>query len=210
MKILILNLCCNSSDFREVISTQKNTWDLVPHADVRTIYYYGGYRNVTLNGNDLYLNSPDGPMDMFQKTIEAFKISLDFDYDFVFRISNSNYINKEELHKLLLDKPRRKYLGGTFHNKFIQGCGFAITKDMVELLVKNNTKDFPTTVDDLEITNQLKKVPGIIIQGDLPRYDFYAKPGTEISIVHNYRCRVPELSRKKDVEAMLALQEFYK
>lgn len=63
----------------------KHTYDFVT--------YKGGYNEVHINNRQMYLTSPDDIESTFIKTLEAFDIIKDYDYDYLIRVNISTYVN---------------------------------------------------------------------------------------------------------------------
>lgn len=154
MKILILVLSYDDSGiYTEFYKTQKQTWDSLHVDEVETYYYFGNNLQNQLIGNNIYTDVTESLINCGKKSIEAFKIVLDMDFDFVFRTNSSSYVDKLLLKKHLENKPRNNFYSGVVGNHFgipfCSGSGFVLTKDLVQLLVENESNLNFDLIDDV-------------------------------------------------------------
>lgn len=155
MKILILVLSHNDNGgiYSEFYKTQKETWDSVVTDDVQTFFYFGNSEQNIITGNEIHTNTPEGLVNCGYKTIEAFKLINEMDFDFIFRTNSSSYVDKQLLKSYLETKPKEKYYSGIIGNHngilFCSGSGFILTKDLVKLLIDNENILDHTFIDDV-------------------------------------------------------------
>lgn len=205
MKILILVMSSSVDHYPELEKIQMETWDSIYENNIKTIYYLAGQKTELIE-NKLYIEGGEPWPNFFKRMLLAFKKCLDFEFDYIFRTDNSAYVNKKELKKILLDKPRINFYGGQLFYKnldtsvnFMWGEGFCLSRDLVEYIV-SMTPDIShkEVLDDVEISNILYgKTPFV----NLPIYNYYEdeKP---IPIVHIYRCKSPD---KQGQEALMEI-----
>jgi len=154
MKILILVLSFDDcSIYTDFYKTQKDTWDSIVVDGVETYYYFGNNTKNHLVGNNIYTNVTESLMNCGNKSIEAFKIIVDMDFDFVFRTNSSSYIDKLLLKKHLENKPKNNFYSGVigdhFGIQFCSGSGFVLSKDLVQLLIQNENSLNFNLIDDV-------------------------------------------------------------
>lgn len=145
MEVLILVQSIEKDGYRDLVRTQKETWDSVQHSQVRTVFYYPDPDHEGFNGQDLYIMANRDYYLMFNHFIKAISMCLKYEWDFLFKTDNSSYVNKQELVDLLLSKPRQKYYGGQAYQgppspdcywPFLWGEGYALSRDVAERLVE--------------------------------------------------------------------------
>jgi hypothetical protein len=154
MKILILVLSYDDSGiYTEFYKTQKQTWDSVNVDGVETYYYFGDSYENKIVGYDIHTSVPESLINCGSKSIEAFKLISNMDFDFVFRTNSSSYIDKNLLKLHLENKPKNNFysgiLGNHFGIPFCSGSGFVLSKDLVHLLIDNKEKLDFSLIDDV-------------------------------------------------------------
>lgn len=154
MRILILVLSYNDSGiYTEFYKTQKQTWDSVNVDGVETYYYFGDNNENIIVGNNILTDVPESLINCGNKSIEAFKLISNMDFDFVLRTNSSSYIDKNLLKLHLENKPKNNFysgiLGNHFGIPFCSGSGFIISKDLVHLLIDNEEKLDFSLIDDV-------------------------------------------------------------
>ncbi len=145
MKILIMVLSVkDNSIYERLVRTVRETWDSEIVDGFQTIYYYGKGDNedIVLIGDELFTTSPDGMSHLGHKVIQSLEYVLaNFEFDYVFKMNCSSYLNKNMLKDFLIDKPREKFCCGVIgvHNgiKFCSGGGSILSRDVVKTIVKN-------------------------------------------------------------------------
>jgi hypothetical protein len=100
--------------------------------------------------------APEGWSFIGVKTISAFNSALEnSDFDFLFRINTSSYLNVEKLKESLLGvKPTKYYAGVKGIHKgqiFASGCGYILSRDLVQLVVDNFKLWNHALIDDVAI-----------------------------------------------------------
>lgn len=144
MKVLVLVQSIDKDGYRELIQTQKETWDAIPHSQVKTVFYFPDPHKEGWFGQDLYVRSNTHYYLMFNHAIEAMRRCLEYEWEYLFKTDNSTYVCKHELVKNLTDKPRTKYFGGQIFEgaiseitwSFMWGEGIILSRDLVEYLVE--------------------------------------------------------------------------
>lgn len=214
-KILVLVLHSDKQPWADIGRVQRETWmsDIVD--GVECLHYVGRSSSVFVKDQCLFLTDEDGNIDRLGvKTKTAFKWALENrDFDYIFRTNTSSYVDMEMLREFLSGKPRNRYYGGT-HVKspstgitFASGCGFAVSRDLVSMMVDSQSTFSDNYPDDLEIGLFFVR-NGIKVENH-PRTDL-----TRIFKVRNwrnggrkksfhYRCKAPQRSGRPEWESIL-------
>src|SRR6188768_669577 len=109
MKVLILVLSTDS--YYQLTNCQKATWGSKKVENVRVAYYYG--RPVKNNTTeDYYFDIREDHDTIGIKTLKAFEYFLKEDFDYLFRINSSSYVDQEKVLKWLEDKPKAEFYAG--------------------------------------------------------------------------------------------------
>lgn len=160
-KVLILVLSCNEEPWISLLNKQKETWDSINIDNVKTLYYYANpnVNGSTIHGNDLILkiNETKDFKNRIAKLKMAFESVLDLEWDFIFRTNSSSYIDKKRLLNFAQNLPLEKCYCGIplVHDntiKFATGCGYFISRDYVEFLIKNIDEQANFYGDDVYIS----------------------------------------------------------
>lgn len=200
-------MSCGVEDYPKLVQQQRDTWDSVPNSETQTIYYYAGYKT-ELIGDRLIIDTREGHGYFYIKTMKAFEHLLTMEWDYIFKTDNSAYVYKQELVKVLEDKPRGSFYGGHYYKTqsalsppFLWGEGMAFSRDVVKYLVDDyKTSQVPRYgVEDVHI--------GMILQDRFPwntsmMIHEYHKESFMIN--HVYRCKDNRLgcSLEQQLEAM--------
>lgn len=199
MKVLVLVQSIDKDGYRELIQTQKETWDAIPHSQVKTVFYFPDPHKEGWFGQDLYVRSNTHYYLMFNHAIEAMRRCLEYEWDYLFKTDNSTYVCKHELVKILQNKPREHYFGGQPYEgppspdcnwPFMWGEGIALSRDLVEFLVEFYGTRVPACyygAEDMFIGRCLMDMPAW--DKSLLIYQYWIAKGKVIKSHHVYRCR---------------------
>lgn len=164
MKILIIVLSYNDNGgyYSKFYETQKKTWDSIIVDNVDTFYLFGNHnKNEIIDGNILTDVIENGIGCCGYKTIKSFELLNTLSYDFIFRTNSSSYVDKKELFNYLRDRPLTGYYSGFggMHNNigFSSGSGYFLSRDLVELVVKNSDLWNHNLIDDVALAELLHK-----------------------------------------------------
>lgn len=162
MKVLILVLSLNdSADYSNLTVAQKNTWDSINVDNVKTFYLFGNHIKNEIIDNNIFVNVHETIFNCGQKTIESLEVINSMDFDYIFRVNSSSYVDKELMIKYLLDKPREKYYSGVIGNynniKYASGSGYFLSHDLVNLILQNKSKWNHNYIDDVALGLLLKE-----------------------------------------------------
>lgn len=229
-KVLILVLSSiDEYPWNSLMIKQKETWDSIEVEGVKTIYYYAdSFANRSfINGNDLILNIKEtrNLTNRIPKLKKAFQNVMHLEWDFIFRTNSSSYIDKKRLLNFAQTLPIENcYCGFTVscHNiNFASGCGFFISRDHVNKLIKNMDEHSTFPGDDVYTSAMLgqKITPGATLM------EIWFEDGETIkdkmstinftdTYPYHYRCKSPiksdEVSGYDRSQDFIAFDEIHK
>jgi hypothetical protein len=207
---LVLVLATHARPYPRLVKTIKRTWASVPAPGVEILFYYGG-RSLKADGPDLQLPVPDDLPNVGRKTIAAFEhVLASRDFDLIFRTNCSSYVDLPNLQEFVrARRPDRGFYCGTVEGHeqipFASGSGYFLSRDLMELVVREKKSWNHALLDDVALGELLhdhgvEPVPA-------PRRD-YRSPGevrdVDTSQFH-FRCRTDSWRRIDDDRIMLAL-----
>ena len=154
-KILILVLSSNEEPWAPLREASQRTWDSIKVPGVETVYYYSkttDHRPQTTDPDCIYLDCPADYNMMHWR----FKLALDAvwekDWDMIFRVCASTYVDKEELLKIATTLPEKKCIVGYKINGHINGAGIFISRDAADFL-RTCLHILPGENDDVQISS---------------------------------------------------------
>ena len=108
------------------------------------------------NGCELWVDCPESiSPGIHLKTKAAFEYLLENEeFDILIRPNLSSIFHLEKLYEWLLDKPRQgSSFGYLAFGSFLSGCGYGLTRDMLEDFVKTefSAQDIMTEIDDMNL-----------------------------------------------------------
>lgn len=134
---------------------QKKTWIKDAEAIGIDVLFYKAGNKTKLRNNYLYVEQKDkSVLGITEKTLKAFDWVLkNRNYDLIFRINSSSYINVENFKKFLLNIKTEKLYSGkvmNFHGKeYVSGAGILISIDLVKLMIKQKESINTDYLDDV-------------------------------------------------------------
>jgi hypothetical protein len=205
MKIIILVLSLNDGDlYTEFYNTQKKTWDSIEVDGIDTFYYFGNCEDNEIVDNNIYTNVSETLLNCTDKTLEAFKLINNMDYDYVFRTNSSSYVDKHRLKEYLNNKPKTNFYSGIIglheHNYFCSGSGFFLSKDLITLLINNEDKLDRNLIDDVSIGKLLNSFNIPLVNSE--RFDVVSSDDISNNFFH-YRLKT--LDRNDDIKNMIQI-----
>jgi len=226
MRVVGLMLASNNEEngrsYMDMVTACKETWIANRHPNVEVIATWGKTYQpyitekvkegewILTQENDLLINTEEQRENLLIKTIKGMECALLKypDLDYIFRPNCGSYVKTDLLYEFLQDKPREKYFGGILGKHkgipFISGACMLLSRDVVELIVKNQDKinlDGWKMMDDVSLAQYLYSV-GIEGTGDGHRVMASSEQELEDSwdrhCYHYYFCHTinPELVRK--------------
>jgi hypothetical protein len=132
----------------------RQTWLRSPDSTKNTNVYAIN----TDSANNLYCDTVEGWDGILHKSLSAMKyLRENVDFDFLITTNQSTYWNLNNLTKLLQALPLNKVYAGVLEKReypdvnFIGGSGIIFSKDVVDLLVDNQTKVESDFIEDVSI-----------------------------------------------------------
>lgn len=208
MKVLILCLSYfDNTTYTKFYDTQKKTWDSLEIEGVKTFYFVGNENRNFIDKDVIYTDVKESLFNCGYKTLKAFDLIKDYDFDFIFRTNSSSYVDKLLLKKYLQEKPKQKLYSGVIGNHagitFSSGSGFIITKDLVQLVLENRKLWNHGLIDDVALGLLLKNFG--VEPTAAPRYDINILD--ENTPLHFYHYRLKCHDRNLDCERMINLHK---
>ena len=97
MKVLFLVQSCNQERYIKEEQIIRETWGKYIRKNC-DLYFYRGWADITIVDGDVILIKCDDSLNgTFLKTLYAFQIFSEYDYDFIVRSNTSTYINVDLL-----------------------------------------------------------------------------------------------------------------
>jgi len=213
MKILILVLSYNDNRiYSDFYKAQKETWDSEKIDEIETYYYFGNHNKNEIVDRNILLNVTDNFKNCGHKTIKAFELIKDFEFDYVFRTNSSSYVDKKMLLEYIKTKPKFNYYSGVIGKyqdiDFASGCGYFISKDLINLVLNEKDKWSHEFIDDVAIAKLLFE--NNIIPSNNDRFDVLNNIEIPMNFFH-YRLKNED--RNFDIKTMYHIKnkkdEFY-
>jgi hypothetical protein len=168
MKILILVLSINDQNiYSQFYKTQKETWDTLNVKDIKTIYYFANSEKNFIYNENIYTNIKEGYLNIGYKTLTAFELIKNLEFDYIFRTTSSSYVDKKLLMEFIVNKPKDKFYSGITVSYgqllFASGCGYFLSRDLFEYILENKNEWNHNVIDDVSL--------GIMMQGYAKIYE---------------------------------------
>jgi hypothetical protein len=209
MKILISVLSLDQEPYITLENKIRETWLIdAKNAGIDVVFYYGSLDKIS-EGDRLFFPTGEGWSQINNKTYLMFKyIKENFDFDFVFRTNSSSYVKIENLINFLKDKPLKGYYSAMLGQRhedihFGSGCGYTLSRDLVEYIVDNETLWNFNLPDDVAVADILNNINISLSEGfRFECGDHHLEDPTLIDSEHyHYRCKVDN-DRIKDAKLM--------
>jgi len=207
MNILILVLSLNDNNiYTQFYKKQKETWDSINVDGVKTMYYFGDAEKNFIDNENIHTDIKEKYFNIGYKTLTAFDLVKNLEFDYIFRTNSSSYVDKELLVEFLKNKPKEKFYSGLTVNyrnnglPFASGSGYFLSKDLFDHVLKNKNQWNHQVIDDVSmgimmIQNYIKIYEG-------KRFDLtpeYPENFNNIDLNH-YHYRFKTDNRLKDIE----------
>lgn len=177
-KVLILVLTSSNWPFSMMERCIRDTWGKYKHPNVEIFYNYS--HDSDLNTNETIIEGDiikapfiESSNTVGNKTISAFEYFVNNkEFDYVFRPNSSSFVNIPRLLDFLETAPSTNYYSGSpiwFNNggvteedkingptKCCSGCGYILSRDLVELIVNKKDMWQHRIVDDMALCKFLK------------------------------------------------------
>jgi hypothetical protein len=213
VKTLVLVLGCRAAPYPALIETSEKTWGAVHVDGVEVVYYYGG-ETAERRGRHLFLPVPDDLGHVGLKTLAAFEHVLGLEFDLVFRANCSSYVDLPNLQRYVDEHGRGRgfyagLIGAQGGISFASGSGYLLSRDLVELAVREQATWDHSLIDDVALgvvlaRHGVEPVPA-------PRVD-YRTVGevTEVDTTQfHFRCKTDSWRRLEDARLMIELHRSF-
>jgi len=167
MKIFICVLSAQTCiNYKLLTKVQKETCFKSIHQDINGLKFYFGTPKLPDTDLDWYFDCSDDLHSIGYKTIKAFERALLTDWDYLFRPNSSLFVNQSKLIEFLQDKPRLNFasgINGIGVDKilFLNGSGYVLSRDVVQLIVDNKDLWNHNYIDDVAISELMQRL-GIV------------------------------------------------
>ena len=207
MKIIILVLTyLDNGVYSKFYQKQNETWNSIKVNGVDVFFNINNGDKKEINSHFIINDLPETVENEGYKIINCFEQTIGWDYDYIFHTNSSSYVDKQLLYNWLLDKPRTKFYSGVkgYYRglPFASGCGFTISKDIVKLILENQSKWEHGDADDATLGIMLNNL-GITVY-EAPRYDMSTYNNNIPTNYFHYRCKTYD--RNLDI---MNLQKIY-
>jgi hypothetical protein len=214
MRTLVLVLGTRFRPYPMLIRASEATWASVAVPDVEVVFYFGGDGPRMADGH-LTLPVPDDFAHIGEKTIACFEYLLENrEFDLVFRTNCSSYVDLMNLSRYVAAHAQaRGFYAGTPSTHggvtFASGSGYFLSRDLVELVVRERDAWNHALLDDVALGLLLSTAGHTPVA--VPRID-YSTPrevvDVDVSQFH-FRCKTPSRARLDDVEILLRLHRAF-
>jgi hypothetical protein len=222
MKVLVL-----------VVSSLVPPWDMIAEEGVRktwwkdevhgveSLFYCGGADRSGLIGDTLLLKIPEDFSCMVSKTAHALSYAhANYEFDYLFRVNVSSYVNKRALVRYLADKPSTGLysgvLGGHSTGPFVSGAGILMSRDVVKVLADSYATmptgtlgegGVPQVLEDVSMSLRARALGIQLTPGFRKDVDASsAVPMEGVADAYHFRCKC-DGDRMGDVRAMHAIHK---
>lgn len=212
MKILIIVLTClDNGIYSKFYNVQNETWNSKDEEDTSTFFYINGGVKKEINGHFVVNNLPETVSNGGYKLVNCLLKTFDLEYDYIYHTNSSSYLDKKLLKKWLVDKPRKNFYSGVVGNhngiKFASGCGFTMSKDVVNLILENEHNWIHGSNDDVTLGKLLSDLNIDVYPA--PRFDVNKNNVDKIPDNYfHYRCNTND--RNFDADNLKKIHEIKK
>tara|TARA_B110000444_G_scaffold260638_1_gene308413 strand:- start:1279 stop:2544 length:1266 start_codon:yes stop_codon:yes gene_type:complete len=161
MKILNPILHAKTDKFERIANISRKTWMSNKHKDIFSFFYTGGSQKTYIDNDILHLDCEDTwiPGDLTINRVSTIKMikMLEFcfnnyDFDFIFRTSNSTFVNYVNLFNCIDEISTKEFYGGLltdsgkkFHSNnedisYALGHAVILDKKFIELILNNKNR----------------------------------------------------------------------
>lgn len=213
MKCLISVLSHNEEPFIKLENGIRETW-MKHNVDNDIIFYYGNSEHINIIGDRLYLDTKnEGFYNIGYKTIKMFEYCLNnYDFDYIFRTNSSSYIRIDKLNQYLINKPKNNFynaiIGSHDGITFASGAGYFLSRDLIELIIKNKEKWNHGYIDDVALALLLRNeniTPTNSTRFDINEYNMNNLDNINLDYFFHFRCKCSD--RNNDIEIFKQLDK---
>jgi len=156
-KILILVI---ASDDKSIYIKEQAFWRSYMNSDPDIKVFFMKLdpnlaENAEVHGDVIYTKGKESYIPgILQKTVSTMEFCLERfgEFDYIFRTNLSSFVDLKKLKEFASKLPKKKcYAGSIQAGKYCSGSGFFLSKDMVELIVRNMDAVQYNLIDDVAI-----------------------------------------------------------
>jgi hypothetical protein len=207
MKILFTVLCAEWLQHPLLADGIRETWG----KDNPDVYYLWGNNHKNIQPGDWVWWRPEGYGAMLWKFLDFLTEHSSEDFDYVMKTNTGAYVDIPALYRFLEPLPRHSlYCGAIGHYKnepyntvnmtYVSGAGTIISRDLVDLMIGDDRKDFGFEhIDDVAV-GQWMQAHGITPTKGQRAIELQEKS-------YHYYLRSHDGEREKDIEKMHILHE---
>ena len=196
--------------YTKFFESQNESWNSVHVEGVDTFFLIGNNSKDEIDGNLIKTNVRESIINCGYKTIKAFELLKNYEYDYIFRTNSSSYIDKQMLKDYLEDKPRNNYYSGIIGNYsnilYASGSGFVISKDAVDLVIREKERWNHNYIDDVSLGLLLREFN--VFPTLSPRFDIQTVDAQTPMDYYHYRIKTR--NRLNDCQYMKSIFELKK
>ena len=161
-KICVIVIASPGKVYEEFKRIWIENWETYGSQYGTLIFLYGRGLSEIPSNYDIHLDVADSTVPgVLEKTLAMFRVISEVDYDFVFRTNLSSFLDFRRYMSWLVTQKTSKLVAGWSPDKsHIGGCGFTLSKDVVEDIVNHESDIDKNIVDDVALSFWL-----------FPRYD---------------------------------------
>lgn len=151
MKLIILVIASDNLDIYAVHQMLWRTYSMC-HPDIN-VYFIRQSESVSetyIDGDTIWSNGKEATERVFEKTVEAFKILQNSEYDYIIRTNLSSVWNFTRLIEFCKTLPKENVFCGVLGNPGISGAGMILSPDVVTKLVKHSKHIVRCMWDDID------------------------------------------------------------
>ena len=172
-KVIILVLTHDVWPFDMMEKCIRETWGSYINPNCKIYYNHSGGDKNKITEDIITIPNTDGYHNIGYKTISAFELLLEKDFDYIFRPNSSSFVNIPRLIEYIQTLPTERFYAGSpipyLHgglnendyndlapNLCCSGCGYFLSRDLVQLIVDKKEMWEHRLIDDLALCKFLK------------------------------------------------------
>ncbi len=195
MKLCILIPSLTIDDFAKLENSIRSTWLTQNDSHSAVYFYYGtgtGEKTFCI-GDQIFCGSSEGLLNLGHKTIDAFQWVLENSgFSHLFRTNLSSYVDIDGLCEFIKQLPSERVYTGKLYTDyafpFISGAGIILSRDVVELIVREKYHWDHSQIDDVALALLLRENGIPIHKKKLRRVDI-SKPTDIQKVSLHYRVK---------------------
>lgn len=218
-KVIILIISHKKEPYLTLEQTIRNTWASIKYPDIQVLFLHSK-PGITpyINNDELFVNGVEDMLNIGYKTINAYDYCLNnLHCDYVYRTNLSSYIYQKGLYDyintLTIDNIYSGIIGNHNGLKFVSGCGYLLSKNLMQYVVDNkHIWDHVSHYDDVSLAKVLQSAsitPSYNTRIDITTTS--ALQSFDVSTIQDcfhFRCK-NEYDRSHDSRVMHMLHNYF-